>query len=71
MNKSQTNDGKVLLDIHEAAALLRIKKTRAYEMAASGQMPGVVRIGKLIRIHKPTLIEWLAGEAAAQPGTRG
>lgn len=57
------SETKVLLDIHEAAAFLGIQKTKAYEMAAGGQLP-VVRIGRLIRIHRPSLEAQIAAEAA-------
>ncbi len=69
MDEPTSSEVKILLDIHEAAALLGVKKTKAYEMAASGEMPGVVRIGRLVKVHRPTLIEWLAEEAAFQSRT--
>ncbi len=53
---------RLLLDIPQTAALLGIKKTKAYEMAARGELP-VVRVGRLVKIHRPTLEARLAQEA--------
>lgn len=33
---------------------------------ASGEVPGVIRIGKSIRVHKPTLLAWLEARAKGE-----
>ena len=53
-----------LLKVEEAAALLRISRAKAYEMAASGELPGVVRIGRSLRVSRRRLLAWLDGEVA-------
>ncbi len=71
----QTVDhARIMLTVPETAAYLGIKSTLAYEKAARGELP-VVRVGRLVRIHRPTLDEWLAaearGEATPLTGKRG
>ncbi len=36
----------------------------AYEMAARDELPGMVRIGRLVKVHRPTLDRWLEEQAA-------
>ncbi len=54
---------KVLLDIPEAAAFLGIGKTKMYALAASGDVAGVVKVGRLVKLHRPTLERWLEEQA--------
>lgn len=49
-----------ILRIPEVAQLLRINRGRAYTMAADGTLPGVIRIGRSIRVDRDKLIEGLA-----------
>lgn len=53
-----------LLSIEEAAAVLRIGRSRAYAMAASGTLPGLVRIGRSLRVHRRRLLAWIEEESA-------
>jgi excisionase family DNA binding protein len=48
-----------LLTIEEAARLLNIGRTRAYEMAADGTMPGVIHIGRSVRVSRRRLDAWV------------
>lgn len=48
------------LSVPEVAQLLRINRGRAYEMAASGSLPGVIRLGRTIRVDRVRLLEELA-----------
>lgn len=46
----------------ETAAILRVNRTRVYELAATGGIPGVVRLGqRQYRVHRDTLRRWLEG----------
>ena len=47
-----------LLTVNELAEILRIGRSSAYELCRQNQFP-VVRIGKVIRIPKQALNEWL------------
>jgi excisionase family DNA binding protein len=44
------------LTIPETAKLLRINRGRAYAMANDGTLPGVIRIGRTIRVDRDQLI---------------
>lgn len=48
------------LTIPETAQLLRINRGRAYEMANNGTLPGVVRLGRTIRVDRERLVAGLA-----------
>ena len=48
------------LTVPETARLLRINRGRAYLMAADGSLPGVVRLGRSIRVDRLRLLEELA-----------
>lgn len=52
-----------LLTIEEAAQLLRIGRSRAYSMAASGDMPGLVRVGRSLRVVRRRLLSWIYEQA--------
>ncbi len=47
------------LTVPEAARLLRINRGKAYEMANDGTLPGVVRLGRTIRVDRERLIAGL------------
>jgi excisionase family DNA binding protein len=49
------------LTIPETARLLRINRGRAYAMANDGTLPGVIRIGRTIRVDRVQLIMGLRG----------
>lgn len=48
-----------LLTVEEAAELLRITPKAAYHRIARGQMPGVVRDGRRVRVLRDVLIKSL------------
>ena len=52
-----------LLHVEEAARLLHIGRTRAYEMTQSGEMPGLIRIGRSVRISRRRLLAWIDEQA--------
>jgi len=49
------NPNTILLTIAEAAAILNISRTKAYEMAKNQELP-VVRIGRSIRVPRHALM---------------
>lgn len=58
------------LSVPEVARLLRINRGRAYEMANDGTLPGVVRLGRTIRVDRVRLLEGLTGphsDSATRP----
>ena len=50
------------LKAHEAAAVLRISKSKVYELAQSESFPAV-RIGKRVVIPRDKLIQWMNDQA--------
>lgn len=64
MNDSHVTDGFApeLLTVPEAARLLRISRNLAYELVARREIPSI-RLGRVIRIPRPTLDEWIVGQA--------
>lgn len=55
-----------MLKVPEAGALMGIGKSKAYQMAQRGEMPGLVRMGGSLRVHKKVLEDWI-DKAAARP----
>ncbi len=47
------------LKVPEVAEILRIARGRAYELVACGTIPGVVKIGRSIRVNREELNRWL------------
>jgi excisionase family DNA binding protein len=57
----------LLLRPAEAAELCGVSRSKLYEMAQTGELAGVVRLGGSVRIHRPTLEAWLAEQAKGAP----
>ena len=53
------------LKVPEVAEVLRIARSRAYELVADGEIPSV-RIGRSVRVSRRELERWL--EEQRQPG---
>ena len=51
-----------VLTVDEAAELLRVDRKTVYESIRRGELPGVVRLGRSIRIGRGALLEFLAGQ---------
>lgn len=60
MNYQLTHNGSELdlLTVPEAAKLLRISRNLAYELVARHEIPAI-RLGRVIRVPKQGLEEWL------------
>jgi excisionase family DNA binding protein len=52
----------VVMTVDEAADLLRVDRKTVYESIRRGELPGVVRLGRSIRISRGALLEFLAGQ---------
>ena len=55
------------LKVPEVAEVLRIARSRAYELVGSGEIPSV-RIGRSVRVSRKELDRWL--EEQHEPSTR-
>jgi excisionase family DNA binding protein len=60
---------RVLLRVSEAAERLGISRTKAYELAARNELPGVMRVGGSIRVNVRRLDEWIEAESTTRPGS--
>jgi excisionase family DNA binding protein len=49
-----------VLTVDETAKLLRLNRKTVYEMVEKRQLPGAKRFRGAIRIHRATLIAWMA-----------
>jgi excisionase family DNA binding protein len=61
------NDLPILLTVEEAATLLRLSRKAAYSMIERGQMPGVSRIGRRVRIRSSDLLHSLRQKSTPSP----
>ena len=50
---------RLLLRMDEAAKVLGISRSKCYELAAAGLLPGVIRLGKSLRVSVRALEEWI------------
>jgi excisionase family DNA binding protein len=55
------------LKVPEVAQMLRIARSRAYELVGTGEIPSV-RIGRSVRVSRKELDRWL--EEQRQPSAR-
>jgi excisionase family DNA binding protein len=60
----------LLLRPAEAAELMSMSLSRVYQLAQTGELPGVVRLDGSVRIHRPTLEQWLAEQASGNTNTK-
>lgn len=57
-----------LLRAHEVAERLGVSPNRAYALMASGDLPGVVRLGRSVRLPSDALDQFIArGGTAPEP----
>jgi excisionase family DNA binding protein len=55
------NDQKEILNVEEAALLLRISRDTVYVLAEQGKIPSR-KVGKHWRFHRATLLKWVSGD---------
>lgn len=61
---SQNGHSPDLLTVPEAAKLLRISRNLAYELVTRNELPAV-RLGRIIRIPRAALDDWIANRAGS------
>ncbi|WP_437992199.1 helix-turn-helix domain-containing protein [Sorangium sp. So ce145] len=55
----------------QVAALLQINIKTLYDRISRGEVPGVIRTGRALRLARPAIVAWLsAGDTARAPGAR-
>lgn len=62
MTTSTQSDLPEFLTVDEAAGLLRVNRKTLYESIRLGQVPGVVRVGKSLRIRRAALVGSSSGK---------
>jgi excisionase family DNA binding protein len=50
---------KLLLKVEEAGRMLSLGRAKAYQMAQNGEMPGIVRMGRSVRVSAAVLRKWV------------
>jgi len=60
-------DLPIFLTVTETAAVLRTTPKAVYAMIERGQLPGVVRIGRRVRVRTADLLHWLRQKSAPSP----
>lgn len=59
-----------LLRIPKVAEIIDTSVPRAYELVRLGVIPGVVRLGRQIRVNPNALAEWMAGGGVVQQSSK-
>jgi excisionase family DNA binding protein len=50
-----------VLTVDEVAEILRVDSKTVYEAISRGDFPGVIRVGRCIRIFRDAFLAWLQG----------
>ena len=72
MTTPATTDPSTLpavLTIEEVARLLRISRGAAYQAARRGELPGVRRVGRTLRVSRDAVLSWLGQGCVSRKGT--
>jgi excisionase family DNA binding protein len=59
-----------LLRVEEVAQLLRVNRKSAYAAVEAGAIPGVVRVGRSIRVSRDAVLDWLRGQGGVSRSRR-
>ena len=54
-----------VITVPEFAAVFRTNTKTVYAAILRDEIPGVIRIGRCIRIHRDAVLSWLAGNEVA------
>lgn len=66
----ETDELPPLLTVEEVAVLIRTTPKSVYTMIDRGQLPGVTRLGRRLRVHRDDLVRWLHESRASSPQER-
>lgn len=62
---------RLLLRVEEASDLCALGRSKLYELIRANELPGVVRIGKSVRISRVALEAWINERAAVATSDNG
>lgn len=65
--EKQSDQPSDVITVDELAARLRVSRLTLYAMIQQRKVPGVIRVGRVIRISKAAIEKWLA-EGDPRPG---
>ena len=68
--RKPVTDLPFLLTADDMAELLRISRKAVYAMAERGELPGVTRIGRRLRVRRDLVLRWLDEKCAPSPTER-
>ena len=51
-----------ILTVAELAHLLRLNPKTIYEAVSRREIPGVLKVGRVIRISRDAVLQWLSGQ---------
>jgi excisionase family DNA binding protein len=67
----EDREDREVLTVDEVAELLRVNRKTVYAAIKLGEIPGARRIGGAIRLHRTTVLTWLAaGQGRVSRGRR-
>jgi excisionase family DNA binding protein len=55
-----------LISVSRASEILNVSRSTAYELARSGQLPGVTKLGSRFVVRTLVLADWLSGQNDSQ-----
>nr|WP_071898369.1 helix-turn-helix domain-containing protein [Cystobacter ferrugineus] len=58
------------LTVDEAAALLRVNRKTLYESIRRGEVPGVLHLGRSVRLRRSVLLSWTPGNSSPALGKK-
>lgn len=58
----------LVLTVDEAAAILRVNRKTFYEVIRMQNIPGIIRLGRSIRVSREALLEWVRGKGGPARG---
>jgi excisionase family DNA binding protein len=64
-NPRQAGSEPVMLRVEEAAQRSGLGRTKFLSMLYAGEVPGVARFGRAVRVHRDILDTWLAERSGA------
>lgn len=65
-----SNELPAVLTVDEVALLLRVDRKTLYALIRAGELPGVRRLGRALRVHRETMLRWLAEGQGRAPRHR-
>ena len=70
MTSSGDQVAPAVMTVDELAALLRVGRKAVYAAIAAGDIPGVVRVGRCVRIDRATVLAWMSGQVRVSRASR-